>query len=151
MILIKVNLKYKEDINMRNDLYIVNDENMVKIIGAFMEYSSSNITIKIWNFHTGILLNKIDANQFFINTCLWENRYLITLNVGFINNYLRRRYHSISFIDLKECKEEYNFILEYYNYNDLKFIEIFEHPDYGKCLLTIDNNKAFKLLIQNKK
>ena len=124
---------------------IYNKKEIVKLIGSVIGMALG--AIKIWDFHRGEILYTINILPKLINTCLWNNRHLITLSMEYKKIY--EKYYTISFIDLKEVFFGNNLIIS--NKDDFMFIEKFIHPKYGECLMTMSNNGEFKLLIQNKK
>ena len=72
-----------------NSLRIKNESNLIKLIE-----SSEDGNIRIWNFHTGELLNKIFIYLFLNGIYLWENDYLF---VGSGDK-------TINILDLKKSK-----------------------------------------------
>ena len=71
-----INKLYKkyEDNNSgnHNKVIIKNDEKIIKLID-----SCSIGNIRIWNFHSGLLLNKIKVNYgYLMDICLWNNNYI---------------------------------------------------------------------------
>ena len=94
------------------------DNNIIKIIN-----SCTNGYIRIWNFHSGNLLKRINVGDKLYGICSWNNDYLF---VGFID-------HSIKLIDLKEGK-----IIKELNghYQEVTAIQKISHPKYGECLIS---------------
>ena len=81
--------------------------------------------IRIWNFHSGILINQIRvSDKFLFDICLWNNDYLF---VGCSEYYL------IKLIDLKLNKVIKDFSGHKHNVTTIKKII---HPKYGECLIT---------------
>ena len=65
--------KYCDNNSKSHDSIAINiNEDLIKLIE-----SSEDGNIRIWNFHSGILLNKIKINNRSIyGICLWNNEYL---------------------------------------------------------------------------
>ena len=84
--------------------------------------------IRIWNFHSGQLLNKIKINKWLTSICIWNNNNL------FIGCYDK----SIKLIDLKNEK----IIKSLDGHNDwVLTIKEINHPKYGKCLISQGRRK----------
>ena len=98
---------------------IINDGNLID--------SSGEGNIKIWNFQTGVLLNKIYVcDNILFGMCLWNKDYLF---VGTMKDY------SIKVIDLKNGKE----IKDLTGHNNFVLtIKKIIHPKYGECLVSQD-------------
>ena len=103
--------------------------------------SSGDYFIRIWDFHSGKLLNKIklDISKYYkvYSYCASNNNYLF----GGAGEY-------IIIIDLKTQKiESVSFG------NNLAFtIQIFEHSKFGECLISQGNSKSpIQLWIRDKK
>ena len=102
-----------------NSFIIVNDEDKIKLIDL-----CSDGNIRIWNFHSGVLLNRIKVSDGrLLCVCLWDNNHLyvsssdkkiklVNLQNGLIINSLSG--HNNSVLSIK------------------KII----HPKYGKCLIS---------------
>ena len=84
----KIYHKYYDNENGTHNSFIIKDnEEIIKIIE-----SCNDGNIRIWNFHSGLLLNKIKViNKPLIDICLWNNSYLF---IGCKDN-------SIKLIDIK--------------------------------------------------
>ena len=102
-------------------LIISNEEDLIKLISSCIDGY-----IRIWNFHSGELLNKIIVIKRFDalrGICLWNNNYL------FVGCHDKK----IKLIDLKKgviiknLKENKNFVLA---------IKKIVHPLYGECLIS---------------
>ena len=114
---------FEKDNRGHHSIIIHNDNEIIKLIE-----SSFDGNIRIWNFHSGILLNKIAVNSFsnagwLYGICLWNNDYL------FIGCYKG----IIKVIDLKKgviLKE-----LEEYR-EQVICIKNIKIPNYGDCLLS---------------
>lgn len=98
---------------------IINDKKPIK---ELIE-SCGDGYIRIWDFHSGILLNLIKASSFGINSiCLWNNKYLFISSdnkiilVDIINSKI-----------IKEFTEHKNSVLT------IKKINL---PNYGECLIS---------------
>ena len=103
-----------------NSCIIINSkEEIIKLID-----SSYEGTIRIWNFHSGEILNRISIGNIRIfDICLWDNKYLL---VGCIDK-------TIKILDLKKGKVTK--ILKDHN-NSVITIKKFIHPQYGECFLS---------------
>ena len=93
----------------------MDNEKIIKLID-----SNANNTLRIWDFHSCLLLNKIDIDNYCL--CLWNNDYL------FVGGYS----HQISLIRLNDGKiiksiDGHKWII------DIKKIFI---PKYGECLIS---------------
>ena len=116
----KIYHKYYDNYNKNHYSITINNSNeIVKIIDSCMDGF-----IRIWNFHTGKLINKIQiSNNELHGICLWNNEFIL---VGSESN-------SIKIIDLnnyrviKELKSNNSSILS---------IKKILHPQYGECLIS---------------
>jgi WD40 repeat protein len=52
-------------------LYYKEKEELIKLIE-----NCKDGNIRIWNFHTGLLMKKIKVNNILKDACLWNNTYL---------------------------------------------------------------------------
>ena len=113
----------------RSIIINTSEENVIKLIE-----SSDYGNIRIWNFHTGLLLNKyqICATKLY-SVCLWNNNYL----------FVGCRDCTIKLIELKTGK----IILKLRGHNtDVIAIKKIIHPIYGECLLSQSyDNSSIKL------
>ena len=110
---------YDNDNGDHNSLIIKNDDDIIKIIESCYDGN-----IRIWNFHTGLLLNKIKiCNERLISICLWNNSYLY---IGC----------SDKTIKLVELKNELVIKSLSGHTNSILTIKKVVHPKYGKCLLS---------------
>ena len=92
--------------------------------------SSLTGIIRIWNFHNGLLINKIDSvNDNVYSFCLWDEKYLF---VGCIDIN-----HSLKIINLDNPEIIMDIETSSCIFNIKKII----HPDLGECLLTLFNYK----------
>ena len=86
--------------------------------------SSKDSNIRIWDFHTGILLNKIKASdERLYGICLWDKNYLF---VGCYDGIIK-------IIDIKNKKIIKS--LKGHNKSVLS-LKIINHPHYGECLIS---------------
>ena len=92
--------------------------------------------IRIWNFHSGQLLNEIKgSNKALCGICLWNNEYFF---VGSKDN-------SIKLVELKTRKIIKNITG---HSNEVITIKKITHPKYGECLISQGRGKDhFKLWI----
>ena len=112
--------KYCEyDSKVHCSLTIYNDEEITKLIE-----SCDDGHIRIWDFNSGELLNRIRINDIYLyGICIWNNHYLL---VGCKDE-------KSKMIDLSKgviVKE-----LEIYD-NNIVTIKAINHPIYGECLIT---------------
>ena len=111
---------YYAEYNYYSDLILKNDENETKLIASCMDGN-----IRIWNFHSGILLQRINLisfrNQYCL--CLWNSKYLL---VGCCNN-------KMLLVDYQKGV----LIQTFHEHKDsiLKIVKI-NHAKYGECLIT---------------
>ena len=120
------NNKYHEynDNNINDDygifsIIIKNNKNIIKIIE-----SCSDGIIRIFNFHSGLLLNKIKIGDYFLyGMCLWSDNYLF---VGCQDN-------TIKIVEIKN-----GLIIKSLNNHNNGVITIKKiiHPKYGECLIS---------------
>ena len=104
--------------------------------------SSIGGIIRIWNFQSAVLLNKIDinknyGNQILYGLCLWNNKYL------FIGNDRME----IILLELKNYK-----LIKQFQCNNGSILTIkkFVHPKYGECLISLGVKGAIQLRIIKK-
>ena len=127
---------YKKDNGKLITDIIINKENdIIKLIE-----SDNYGFISIFNFHSGLLLNKINVNKNGLLTiCLWNNEYLF---VGCKDN-------SIKLIDLKEGNIVKNLIA---HKNWVITIKKINHRKFGECLISQGiHYDQIKLWINNNK
>ena len=112
------------------NIIINQKEEIVKLIE-----SGGDGNIRIWNFHSGLLLNKINTNKIGIRSiCLWNSKYLF---VGF--------YEILKIIDLQKGIIIKEINCSYYTMNSIKKILL---PKYGECLISQGmKNEPIKLWI----
>ena len=115
--------KYEDNDNT-NDIQshcslIINDrEEIIKLIESCYDGN-----IRIWNFHSGELINKIKINNWIYGICLWNNTNLF---VGCIDK-------TIKLIELRRGIITKS--LEGHN-NRVLAVNKISHPKYGECLLS---------------
>ena len=112
-------------------IIINNGQNIIKLIE-----SSYDGNIRIWNFHSGLLLNKIKiTDEHLYGICLWNDNYLF---VGCSDK-------TIKLIELNDGLIDQNLIS-----HDNKVITVKKiiHPKYGECLVSQNkNNSKIKIWI----
>ena len=117
----KIYHKYSDNDNDQGICYSIIiriDNNIIKLMN-----SCSKGYIRIWNFHTGNLLNRINVGKKLYGICLWNNEFL----------FAGSRDHSIKLIDLKDGK----IIKELNGHNlEVSTIQKIFHPKYGECLIS---------------
>ena len=95
--------------------------------------------IRIWNFNSGILINKIKINNYEIfNICLWNKQYLIA---GSKDN-------SIYIYDMKNSKIVKTLLG---HQNNVICIQKINHEKYGECLISqgLENDNIKLWVIKN--
>ena len=116
----KIYHKYYDCENGTHNSFIIKDnEDIIKILE-----SCNDGNIRIWNFHSGLLINKFKViNKPLIDICLWNNSYLF---VGCKDN-------SIKLIDIKSGLIVKT--LTGHNQTVLTIKKI-KHSKYGECLIS---------------
>ena len=117
----KLYYKYYDPGNNRghDSIAIDNSKEVIKLIE-----SSGDGFIRIWKFHSGVLINKIyTGNNELRGLCLWNNNYLF---VGSTDN-------TIKLIELKNGLIIKSLIG--YN-NEVCTIKKINHPTFGECIIT---------------
>ena len=112
--------KYQEtnDASFSSSLIINNQKEETKLIE-----SNTLGCVRIWNFHSGELLNKIKGNYCFYGICLWNNDYLL---VGSEDR-------AIKILDLNKGK----IIKSLIGHEDyVMSIKKIIHPKYGICIIS---------------
>ena len=127
--------KYTDNDKVSTHISIIikNIKNIIKLIES--SYSGS---IRIWNFHSGLLLNKIKiANEHLYGICLWNDNYIF---VGCSDK-------TIKLIELDN-----RLIVKSLNSHDNEVItvKIIIHPKYGKCLIS-QNSRESKIKLWGNK
>ena len=124
----KIYYKYCEDkseINYHMSIIIDNKEERVKMIE-----SSCKGIIRIWDFHSAQLLNRIIVNnEWLYSICLWKKDYLF---VGCKDS-------SIKLIELNKRKIIKNL---YGHKNKVLTLKIIMHTEYGECLISQDGDDS---------
>ena len=116
-----------------NNIIIINDENIIKLIE-----SCTDFYIRIWNFHSGLLLIKTRACRGLNHICLFDNNYLA---FGADFNLLNiRSGKTLDILKKDSYRGEKNVI-------DIKKITI---PKYGECFITKGYNGDINLWVIDK-
>ena len=112
--------KYCDNDNKEhNSIIIDNKEKALKLIESSMDGN-----IRIWDFHSGLLLNKIKINNGgLFGISLWNKNYLF---IGCKSNIIK-----LIDINNKKCIKDLNG-----HNNDVLTIKKFIHPKYGECLIS---------------
>ena len=125
--------KYCDNNNkLEHHSIIINNSEIVMI--KLIE-SSVDGNIRIWNFHSGELLNKLKVCDTYLNgICIWNNDYIF---VGCSDK-------SIKLIKLKKL-----IIVKYLNGHNktVSTIKKINHPQYGDCLISQGYDNQIKLWI----
>jgi WD40 repeat protein len=110
---------YDKDSGGHGSLVINCYKKVIKLID-----SCNDGNIRIWNFHSGSLINKIEVSQKYLyGVCLWNNNYLF---VGCSDN-------NIKLIDLSNE----SIIKSLQGHNDVVLtIKKIIHPQYGEVLIS---------------
>ena len=114
-------LYHKYDNNTKKENHSVkidNSEEIIKLIVA-----SGDGYIRIWDFHSGILIKAINCDNFLDCLCLWNNEYAF---VG-CDNKLIKLVNLKSGNIVKELTGQNHYLM------DIKKIV---HPKYGECLIS---------------
>ena len=127
--------KYDDnDYECHRSIIIYENDNIMKLVE-----SSQDGQIRIWDFHSGVLLKKIYIYiDDLIGICLYKNKYLF---VGCIDGEMKLIELNKGII-IKNLK---------YNDNDIITIKKIFHPTYGECLIVqnILNGQIMLLMIKN--
>ena len=118
--------KIKCDNGMINSLIINDKENVVKIIEA-----NEHNLLKIWDFHSGELIDVFVLYGGVIGLCLWDNKYLL---VGCKE--------SMQLIDMIKGRRRKVF---YETSGHVLCIKKFVHPTYGECLIAKGSDGKIRL------
>ena len=131
----KLYYKYGDETENENNSIIVNNNNdIIKLIESSVEGN-----IKIWDFHSGELLQKIKTYcGSLYGICLWNDNYLF---VGCKDS-------TIKLIDIKNSK-----IIKIYKGHNNRVITVrkINHYIYGNCLISQDGDESNIKLWVNKK
>ena len=116
----KIYNKYNDNSNNRHcSLIIKSNDDKIKLIDSCFDGN-----IRIWDFHSGKLLNKIRVcDSWIIGICLWDNDYLC---VGCADK-------SMKIINLKKNLIDAN--LKCFK-NKVLCIKKLNHPQLGECLIS---------------
>ena len=118
--------KIKCDNGMVNSLIVNDKENVIKIIEG-----NENNLLKIWDFHSGELIDTFYLYGGVIGLCLWDSKYLL---VG--------RKEAIQLIDMVEGKVSKVF---YEPNGHILCIRKFLHPKYGECFIAKSSEQKIYL------
>ena len=123
----------KNNNNKSHDSMVINKcEELIKLIE-----SSEDGNIRIWNFHSGLLLDKIKFDNYSIfGICLWNNDYL----------FVSCKDKTIKLIEIKTGKIIINLLGDNNYILTLKKVFL---PKYGECLISQGwKNEQIKLWIK---
>ena len=115
---VEMNKTFENPEPTHDDIIVIDDENIIKLIE-----SCSDFYIRIWNFHSGLLLIKTRACRGLNHICLLDNNYVV---FGAVFNLLNIKNGKILDIFKKDSNNEKDVI-------DIKKITI---PKYGECFIT---------------
>ena len=119
----KIYHKYYDNNNKNHYNIIIHHSknNIIELIE-----SSSDGNIRIWDFHSGVLLNNIKVNNTnLLGICLWDADHLL---VGCSNN-------NVKMIELNNKLK----INDLVNIKDIITIKTIKHYKYGKCVISQGN------------
>ena len=127
----KIYHKYYENENGIHQVFIIQvNEELIKLIE-----NCKDGNIRIWNFHTGLLVKKIKINKNgLIDACLWNNIFML---VGCDDK-------SIKLVDLKN-----GIVINFFTEQNELVVSIkkIHHPQYGECLISQGYDDKIKLWI----
>ena len=130
----KLFMKYSEKNNKADHLCVIikKIEDVIKLIE-----SCADNYIRIWTFHSGELLGKIDCKNGLLGICIWNNEYLFT---GCKDN-------CIKLIDIKN----YKIVKSLSGHNNyVCTIRKIVHPKYGGCIISQSwHNDDIKIWLNN--
>jgi len=95
----KLYKKYYENKNgLHKTFFLISNEEIIKLIDSCQDGN-----IRIWNFHSGLLLNKIKVNRCLNDICLWNNNFIF---VGANQSFNKKDFedNTIKLVDLKKRK-----------------------------------------------
>ena len=134
----KLYRKYYEDNynyqhNWHNSLIINKNKKVIELIE-----SCDDGYIRIWNFHSALILKKIKVNnKRLVEICMWNNEYIF---VGCNDN-------TIKLIELSNEK----IIKELKGHDGVVFsVKTVVFPEYDKCLISQGSDDLLKLWVINK-
>ena len=118
----KLYYKYFDQYSKEHCCAILKDnEDIVELIE-----SCKDGNVRIWDFHTGKLLNKIEVSKNRLyDLCLWDNKYLL---VGCGEEIIK-------VIDLNLGKK----VKTLHDFNSVICLKKIEHPKFGECLISQGN------------
>ena len=116
----KIYHRYYENNNGSHKSVIINDkQEIIKLIESCIDGN-----IRVWNFHSGLLLNKINVNyNWLYGLCLWNSNYI----------YVGCNDKTIKAVEINNGLISKSFVA-----HNSKVITIkkFIHPKYGECLIS---------------
>ena len=112
---------------------IVNNGEIIKLVESCFDG-----TVRIWNFHTGLLLNKIKVGKAALDVCLWNKDYVLVAGISSIIIINLNNGKIIK--ELKERESEEGKENEY-----IITIKKMKHPLFGDCLLFQKDGKLIQL------
>ena len=115
-------------------LVVFQDEKITKLIE-----SSIGGFLRIWNFDTGKLLNRININHNIYGICLWNKDYL----------FLGSENHTKELIDIIKGKSVKEFSISVKSKGE-KTIKKIIHPIFGECLISQSQNEQINFWIDKK-
>ena len=120
------NVKFSNNTIINHHCVTISNKN--EIVKLIESNSVDDNFVRIWNFHSGILLNKIQIAEFPNCMQLWNNNFLL------IGCYAQ----TIKVLDLNDEKIVKSLKVECGPQNIKKFI----HPIFGECLLSQSEDKG---------
>ena len=133
----KIYKTYYSDTKDKTSAIIFNDDKL-KITKLISSCASWQGFIKIFNFHSGILLNEIKIIDRIYGICLWNKN----------NIFVGCQDHIIRLLDINKGVVVENKNLYGHNYSICSIKKI-HHPKFGECLISQDKEKI-ELWINNK-
>ena len=130
----EMNKTFENPNPIHSNIIIKNDENIIKLIE-----SCSDFYIRIWNFHSGLLLIKTRACRGLNHICLFDNNNYVVFGASF--NLLNIKSGKTLDIIKKDCNKGEKDVI------DIKKITI---PKYGECFLTKGYNDDINLWVIEK-
>ena len=115
-------------------MIVFNDEKIIKLFE-----SSKGGFLRIWNFDTGKLLNRINMNQRIYGICLWNNNYLF---IGCDN-------HALELIDINKGKSVKTLLTSTETKGE-KTIKKLIHPIFGECLISQSESEQINFWIDKR-
>ena len=141
---IQLSDKVKQNLHINGDYHVKQEIPLKGPIKKIIVKAYNDITkifaaenegfVRIWNFHTGKLLNSINISKSSVfDICLWDNGHLFAGYSG-----------GFKLVDIKSNKILKNFDEK----GEARGLALIGLEKYGKCLLT-ENFKVFNLWINN--